>query len=82
MRCLLLLLLLESSVELTAELIAHCCSGLLKLTSELLSGEVVASAVAMATAPHVAVDLFLDQLAAHLDLLGRTWKLQKYFLSC
>ena len=55
-------MLLEASVE---------------LTSKQLGRVVVASAVAMVTAPHVAVDLFLDQMATHLNLLGRTWKLRK-----
>ena len=59
--------LLEASVE---------------LTSELLGRDVVASAVATDTAPRVAVDPFLDQMATHLNFHGRTWKLQKYFSTC
>jgi len=53
--------LLEASVE---------------LTSELLGRDVVASAVATDTAPRVAVDLFLDQMATHLNFHGRTFDVE------
>jgi len=48
------------------------CLSLLEAPVELTSEQLGRDVIAMDTAPHVAVDRFLDQMVAHLNLLGRT----------